>query len=72
MLPARVVTVFMFLLFSLGNLMPGKHLLLETESEDSEAAEPQGEGEVVKRSELIGRVLIIYTLFIETIFRCGC
>ena len=51
MLPARVVTVFMFLLFSLGNLMPGKHLLLETESGDSdngEAAEPQGEGEVVK------------------------
>ena len=41
--------------------MPGKHLLLETESGDSdngEAAEPQGEGEVVKRSELIGRVLI--------------
>ena len=51
MLPARVVTVFIFLFISLGNLMPGKHLLLETESGDGdngEAAEPQGEGEVVK------------------------
>ena len=41
--------------------MPGKHLLIETESGDGdngEATEPQGEGEVVKRSELIGRVLI--------------
>ena len=28
--------------------MPGKYLLLETESEDIEAAEPQGKGEVVK------------------------
>ena len=27
--------------------MPGKHLLLETESGDSEAAEPQGEGELI-------------------------
>ena len=51
MLSARLVTVFIFLFFSLGNLMPGKHLLIETESGDSdngEAAEPQGEGEVVK------------------------
>ena len=51
MLSARLVTVFIFLFFSLGNLMPGKHLLIETESgdgENGEATEPQGEGEVVK------------------------
>ena len=46
MLSARVVPVLMFLFFSLGNLMPGKHLLIETESGDGdgEGSEPDGEG----------------------------
>ena len=46
MLSARVVTVLLFLFFSFGNLMPGKHLLIETESGDGdgEGSEPDGEG----------------------------
>ena len=48
MLSARVVPVLIFLFFSLGNLMPGKHLLIETESGDGdgEGSEPDGEGTV--------------------------
>ena len=37
MLSARVVPVLIFLFFSFGNLMPGKHLLIETESGDGES-----------------------------------